>query len=280
MEQTKQQQVWLVTGASKGLGLALVQFLLQQGMQVAATSRSKEELEKAVGGNNSAFLPLQVNLADETSVAAGIQAIITTFGRLDVVVNNAGYGIGGSVEELSDEATRQAFDVNVFGMLNVIRQAMPQLRAQQRGHIINISSIAGFAPATGWSIYAATKYAVTGMSEVLAEDVRPFGINVTVVSPGAFRTNFLTGESLVLTSTPIEAYSAVRSSHQRYLEMNGTQVGDPVKAARAIYALTLEAHPPVQLLLGSDAYRRAFQKLDVLSTTFNEQEALTKSTDY
>lgn len=272
-------KVWFITGASKGLGLSLTRQLLQQGHKVVATSRNIHDLLKAVGDNNH-FLPLQVNLSSDSEVAQAVKSAREAFGRIDVVVNNAGYGIGGSIEELSDEETRESFDVNVFGTLHVIRRVMPYLREQKTGHIINISSIAGFTANTGWAVYAAAKYAIVGLSEVLAADVQAFGIKVTVVAPGAFRTNFLTPESLVMTKQPIEAYEAVRASHTKYLQMDGTQAGDPEKAAAAMIAITEEAKPPLYLLLGKDAFDRALQKTNVLNKTFHEWEALTKSTDY
>ena len=273
-------RVWFVTGASKGLGLSLVKQLLAAGQLVAATSRKAAELEKEVSAPSESFLPLETDLVSETSVAAAIEKTIATFGRLDVVVNNAGYGIGGSIEELTDKETRDAFDVNVFGTLNVIRLAMPQMRAQRSGHIINISSIAGIAPATGWSIYGAAKHAVIGLSEVLAEDVKEFGIKVTVVAPGAFRTSFLTKESLTLARHPIPEYTAIRNSHDKYQSMDGNQAGDPDKAAAAMIAIVNEQKPPVYLLLGSDAYERGMAKLELLKDAFKEKEALTKSTSF
>lgn len=272
--------VWFITGASQGLGLALLRQLLTAGHRVAATSRRLHSLLEAVGPATTSFLPLQTDLADEASVQQAIAQALAHFGRLDVVVNNAGYGIGGSIEELSDAETRQAFDVNVFGALNVIRHALPPMRQAQKGHIINISSIAGLAPATGWAIYAATKFAVEGFSESLAQDVESLGIKVTAVAPGGFRTNFLTPESLVLTARPLAAYEAVRASHARYLELNGNQGGDPEKAAAAIIQLAAEANPPRHLLLGQDAYNRAHRQLDALRQEFEAWQPLTVSTGF
>ncbi|PWV46934.1 SDR family NAD(P)-dependent oxidoreductase [Chitinophaga sp. S165] len=274
------KKVWFVTGASKGLGLSLVKQLLATGQLVAATSRKEADLIRAVGIQSEQFLPLQTDLTDDASVWAAIDKTIATFDRVDVVVNNAGYGIGGSIEELNDEETRESFDVNVFGTLNVIRNAMPHLRAQRSGHIINISSIAGIAPGTGWSVYGAAKHAVIGLSEVLAEDVKEFGIKVTVVAPGAFRTSFLTEESLTLTKEPIPAYTAVRNSHEKLVATSGKQTGSPEKAANALIAIVNEQKPPVYLLLGSDAYNRGLAKLELLKNAFKEQEELTKSTDF
>lgn len=274
------KKTWFVTGASKGLGLTLVKHLLTAGQSVAATSRNAAALTEAVDTDTTNFLPLQVDLADDSSVAGAIQSTIEKFGRIDVVVNNAGYGIGGSIEELSDKVTRTSFDINVFGTLNVIRHALPFMRRQRSGHIINISSIAGISGNTGWSVYAAAKYAVTGLTDVLAQDVKEFGINVTLVAPGAFRTSFLTADSLVLTDTPIDDYTAIRASHAKYATMNGEQQGDPDKAATVMMELVNMPEPPLYLLLGSDAYRRALNKLEQLSEAFKASESLTKSTDY
>jgi NAD(P)-dependent dehydrogenase (short-subunit alcohol dehydrogenase family) len=274
------KKVWFVTGASKGLGLSLVKQLLATGQLVAATSRKEADLINAVGIQSEHFLPLQTDLTNDASVWAAIDKTIATFNRIDVVVNNAGYGIGGSIEELNDEETRESFDVNVFGTLNVIRHAMPHLRAQRSGHIINISSIAGIAPGTGWSVYGAAKHAVIGLSEVLAEDVKEFGIKVTVVAPGAFRTSFLTEESLTIAKEPIPAYTAVRNSHEKLIATSGKQIGSPERAANALIAIVNEQKPPVYLLLGSDAYDRGLAKLELLKNAFKEQEELTKSTDF
>lgn len=277
MENSK---TWFITGASKGFGLCLVNQLLAAGQKVAATSRNLAELIKAVGTSSENFFPLEVDLADEDSVGCAIHKTKKQFGSIDVVVNNAGYGIGGSIEELTDKETRDSFDINVFGTLNVIRNVMPYMRYQQSGHIINISSIAGIAPATGWSIYAATKFSVIGLSEVLAEDVREFGINVTVVAPGAFRTSFLTPDSLNIAKNQIDGYNAVKETQQRYLKMDGQQAGDPEKAAAAIIDITNEENPPLYLLLGGDAYDRAMAKLDKLKTEFKVNEAISRSMAY
>jgi len=274
------KKVWFITGASKGLGLSLVHQLLNAGQYVAATSRNISELKKAVNNDSGKFLPLAVNLADEQSVEDAIKATVTKFERIDVVINNAGYGIGGSIEELSDAETRNSFDVNVFGTLNVIRKASPYLRAQRAGHIINIASIAGIAGATGWAVYAAAKSAVIALSEVSAEDLKEFGIKVTVVAPGAFRTSFLTTDSLILAANPIAEYEEVRAIHSKYLKMDGQQIGDPEKAAAAMISLASMPNPPLHLLLGNDAFQRASNKLESLQKEFRDWKAITISTDF
>lgn len=273
------KKVWYVTGASKGLGLALVKKLLAEGHPVAATSRSLEALEQATGyAPADQFLPLEVDLGDEASVAGSLLTTYEVFGRIDVVVNNAGYGIGGTLEELSLEEIRHSFDVNVFAPIIVIRQVMPYLRAQRSGHIINIASIAGFAGVAGWSAYAAAKQAIIGLSDVLDQDTRSLGIRVTAVAPGAFRTQFLSKESLVLSGTTIDDYKEVRASHAKYLSIDGKQIGDPVKAAEALIAIAGTPEPPTLLFLGSDAYKRATAKMAELNQLIEKWKPLTLST--
>lgn len=277
---TNNTKTWFITGASKGFGLSLVKQLLAKGQNVAATSRNLAELVIAVGSTADNFFPLEVDLTNEDSVGCAMHKTKKAFGSIDVVINNAGYGIGGSIEELTDDETHANFNVNVFGTLNVIRMVMPYMRYQQSGHIINISSIAGFAPGTGWSVYAATKFSIEGLSTVLAEDVREFGIKVTVVAPGAFRTSFLTPESLTIAKNPMEEYTAVRASHGKYLQMDGQQAGDPEKAAAAIINVAYQENPPLHLLLGADAYDRAMAQLERLEKEFRFNEELSRSMAY
>lgn len=258
----KSNKVWLVTGASKGLGLTLVKTLLSKGYRVAATSRSLSDLEKAVGTDEN-FLPLAVNLMNEKSIADAVSKTIATFGQLDVLVNNAGYGMIGALEELSDQEARANFDVNVFGSLNMIRQVLPQMRQQQSGHIFNVSSIGGFSGNfPGFGIYCATKFAVTGFTESLAAEVKSLGIKATVVSPGYFRTEFLSSSSLAVPANPIDAYKEVRASqaaHQH--DINNQQPGDPVKASQVMIGVAESDNAPLQLFLGPDAYAVAEAKI-------------------
>lgn len=274
------KKVWLVTGASKGLGLTLVNKLLATGYKVAATTRDLNALKEAVNTTSANFLPLEVDLTNPDSVEKAIEMTNETFGRLDVIVNNAGYGIGGAIEELSQEEILKSFNVNVFGTINVIEKAMPYLRAQRSGYFINVSSIAGFAPAIGWSIYSAAKHAIVGLSEVLAEDVKSFGIKVTVVAPGAFRTQFLSEDSLVMSKNKIEDYREIRESHAKYDAMNGKQLGDPEKAAAVFINLAESEDPPVRLYLGSDAYRRASSKIESIATDLEKWKDISLSTDF
>lgn len=259
-------KVWYITGASKGLGLALAKKLLSHGYKVAATSRNINELSAAVGDDSNNFLPLSVALTDETSVQQSIEKTVATFGTVDVIVNNAGYGLTGALEELSDAESRKNFDINVFGTLNVIRKALPYLRQQQSGHIFNIASIGGFTgDFPGFGIYCATKFAVHGLTESLAAEIKPFGLYATVVSPGYFRTNFLSDTSLNTPADPITDYSNVREvekTHQQ--DINFNQAGDPDKAADVMIETALLSQPPVHLFLGADAYGIAEQKMNAV----------------
>ncbi len=275
------KNVWLVTGASKGIGLSLVKKLVAQGYRVAATSRNADDLKTAVGSNSESFLPLAVNLTSEQSVGRAVDQIITRFGCLDVVVNNAGYGQLGALEELTDAESRANFDVNVFGSLNVIRKAMPHLRTQASGHIINIASIAGYTGSfAGWGIYCATKFAVVGFTEALAEEVKEFGVKVTAVMPGYFRTNFLDEGSLSTAAQPMAGYTAVRQVEDWHRSIRGTQPGNPDKAADAIMELAAAPAPPVHLLLGQDAYDIALQKMDSVKAEAEAWKALSVSTGF
>ncbi|MET3501003.1 NAD(P)-dependent dehydrogenase (short-subunit alcohol dehydrogenase family) [Mucilaginibacter rubeus] len=273
-------KVWFVTGASKGLGLALVKKLLNEGYKVAATSRSLSDLTKAVDTQNEQFLPLAVNLTSEYSVQEAVEHTVKTFGKIDVIVNNAGYGLLGGIEELTDREARDNFEVNVFGSLNVIRKALPYLRAQKSGHILNVSSIGGFTGAfAGGGIYCATKFAVNGFSETLSAEVAPFGIKVTIVQPGYFRTNFLSAGSLAVPQNQIADYQNVRDTvnfHQN--DMDKQQAGDPEKAAEAMISITNEANPPLNLFLGEDAYGLVEKKLAFVQNELATWKELTLST--
>jgi len=276
------KKTWFITGASKGLGLSLVKQLLSLGHQVAATSRSLDDLNSAVGENNTNFLALTADLKTEASVNKAVNAAIARFGKLDVVVNNAGYGQAGSLEELSDKESRDNFDINVFGALNVIRSVMPHLRKQGSGHILNISSIAGFIGTfPGFGIYCATKFALNGLTESLATEVKPFGVHVTLVQPGYFRTSFLTTDSLRVPANEIAEYKEVRdvqTLHQN--EINGNQPGDPEKAAAVMIKIANDQNPPLHLFLGEDAYNLAYTKIDAVKSELEAWKADTISTAF
>lgn len=275
-------KVWYVTGASQGLGLALVKKLLDKGYRVAATSRRVAELEKAVDADKNAFLPLAVNLIDENSVQQSIADTIKHFGTIDVVVNNAGYGMAGALEELSDAEARANFDVNVFGALNVIRHALPYLRKQRSGQIFNIASVGGFTGGfPGFGIYCATKFAMHGFTESLAHEVKEFGLSATLVMPGYFRTNFLTSSSLSTPKHEIADYTAVRAIQNAHTgEYNGNQAGDPDKAAEVMISVANMQQPPIHVFLGADAYQFAEAKMDAVKKDMEQVRELATATGF
>ncbi len=277
----QENKVWFITGASQGIGLSLTRQLLQQGQMVAATSRNVAQLQQAVGYYPQ-FLPLALNITDEASVAQAIAQTLAKFGRIDCVVNNAGYGLIGSLEELTDQEARQNFDVNVFGSLNIIRATLPHLRQQGSGHIFNISSIGGMSgDFPGFGVYCATKFAVVGFTESLAMEVKDFGIKVTAVLPGYIRTNFLTAGSIVTAQNQLAEYQSTREMQTLHQEqINGNQPGDPEKAVAAIIQTANEENPPLHLLLGSDALELATKKLAVLNAEFAQYATVSQSVDF
>jgi short-subunit dehydrogenase len=274
-------KVWYITGASRGLGLSLVKQLIATGYRVAATSRSVKELQVSVGLNDpSHFLPLEVDLKNGEDIRQSIEKTVTSFGTIDVIVNNAGYGMEGTVEELDEKKMRDIFEINVFATIHVTKYALPYLRRQHSGHIINIASVAGFVGTPGWSIYSATKSAVIAFSEVLALDLKELGIKVTVVGPSGFRTGFLTKESLSLTESRIGDYQAVAKSQARYATMNGKQEGDPEKAALLFIQLVENPEAPLHLWLGANAFERAGEKIDSMGQELKKWKDLSFSADF
>ncbi len=274
-------KVWFVTGASKGFGLEFVRQILANGDKVAATSRTAEALEKQIG-KQEGFLPLTVDLVSEASVKAAIDKTVSAFGGIDYVVNNAGFGIFGTLEELSDSEARSNFDVNVFGTLNVVRAVMPVLRQQRSGHIFNFSSIGGYVgDFPGFGIYCATKFAVTGLTEGLASEGKPFNIKATVVMPGYFRTNFLEPDSIAVPENEIADYEEARVSQKRHMdEISMNQPGDPVKGVAAVIAVAGKENAPVHLFLGKDAYGLAVSKMDGMRTELEAWKETTTGTDF
>jgi len=275
------KKVWYVTGASKGLGLSLVKTLLNEGYRVAATSRNVRELDKEIGSRAN-FLPLGVEIANEESVRESIAKTLKKFGTIDVVVNNAGYGQLGTLEETTDAEARENFDVNVFGTLNVIRSVMPHFRQKKSGHIINISSIAGFLGSfPGWGIYNATKFAVAGLTEALAVEAKSHDIAATIVYPGYFKTNFLKKGSLRLAKNRMAEYKEARDLEVIHdTQVIGNQPGDPERAATAFITLAENQNPPLHLFLGSDSLAMAHGKIEAVQKELAANEALSKSTDY
>lgn len=246
------KKVWLVTGCSKGLGKALVEELIAQGYPVAGTSRSKESLEKSIGAESDLFLPLSMNVKEEADVKKAIAQATEKFGRIDVVVNNAGFTYLATIEEMSDADAREEFDINVFGTLNVIRGALPQMRAQGSGHIFNVSSLGAYNVGPLSGIYCATKHAVKAISETLAQEVKAFGIHVTDVKPGFMKTEFF-GSSHKTTAPEGSPYKHLYDENMKfYMGQNGNQAGDPKKAAK-LYIKVAEMDAPYESLpMGTD----------------------------
>jgi NAD(P)-dependent dehydrogenase (short-subunit alcohol dehydrogenase family) len=271
---------WFITGASRGLGLELVRELLRRGDAVAATTRSTERLLGALDGTDaSRLLPLAVDLADEQAVADAVRATTERFGGLDVVVNNAGYGFLAAVEEVSDAEARDMFDVQVFGVWNVLRAVLPTFRANRSGHVINVSSILGLTAFPGWGLYCAGKYALEGITASLAGEVASFGIRVTLVEPGYMQTDFLRPASLGLPSATSEDYPAIREMTDAHLAMPGTQLGDPARAARAIISVAVSGDAPLHQLLGSDSVSIATAAIEALGADVAAGRELASTTD-
>ncbi|MET8360180.1 SDR family NAD(P)-dependent oxidoreductase [Micromonospora sp. NPDC005171] len=271
---------WFVTGASRGLGLELVKQLLQRGDNVAATTRSPERLTAALGAaDTSRLLALPVNLTDEQSVATAVQAAGDRFGPVDVVVNNAGYGLLAAVEEVSDTEARELFDVQIFGTWNVLRAVLPGMRARRSGHIINVSSILGLTTFPGWGAYCAAKYALEGLTGSLAGEVADFGIRVNLVEPGYMRTDFLRTSSLRLPAQVAAGYDGIREMTTNHLAMPGTQLGDPAKAATAIITIAQSSTAPLHQILGSDSYALAKSRIEALTNNIETGHTLAATTD-
>jgi len=271
-------KTWFITGISRGLGLALAQAALADGDTVIGTVRGGAPDLSAKAGT---LHVLTLDLADGAAAEAAVERAFALAGRVDVIVNNAGYGLLGAVEKASDADVARLFDVDVFAPFRIIRAALPHLRAQGSGHIVNITSIAGRAPGPGSSLYAAAKHALEGLSVGLAQEVAPLGIKVTAVAPGAFRTDFLSTHSIRKSEAEDAAYAAsVGRSAAAFDTMAGKQLGDPDRAAQAILSAVRADDPPLHLLLGSDALQRARTKLDALIEEMHRWEEVTRSTDF
>jgi len=272
------KKVWFITGVSRGLGRELARAVLERGEIVVGTSRDgTADLEP---GNGTLHL-LALDLAAPGREREVVEAAHGLHGRLDVLVNNAGYGLLGAVEEADDAEAARVFDVNFFGPLRLIRAALPLLRAQGGGHIVNLSSIAGLAPMAGSGLYAAAKFALEGMSESLAQEVAPLGIRVTVVEPGAFRTDFLSTRSIRHAANRVDDYAGTSGQVVAHLQrIGGKQLGDPVRGAKAILEAVESPEPPLHLILGSDSLRRAREKLRRLGEEIDRWESVSLGTDF
>jgi NAD(P)-dependent dehydrogenase (short-subunit alcohol dehydrogenase family) len=254
-------RVWLITGCSSGFGLALASAVLARGQRVIATARHLSALADLTARFPETCRVLALDVTDPSQVKSVVGQAREFFDRLDVVVNNAGYGLIGAFEELGAEQISRNFQTNFFGALEVIRAALPILRAEGRGHIVNISAAAVIANYAGFSIYGATKWALEGVSESLAAELKPLGIKVTIVQPGPFRTDFI-ARSLERAESHIADYDRTSGKFQRFLEtMHGKQPGDPAAAAEAIIAAVESDAPPLRLVLGKYANDKTRKKL-------------------
>lgn len=261
------QKVWLITGASKGMGLEITKAVLNKGQKVIATSRNLDALKEKFEHHEKNLLPIRLDITSEKDVKNAISEGLEKFGQIDVVVNNAGYNLLGNIEEISDTEFRKTMDVNVFAMAHIIRNVLPQLRKQNSGHIINTASMMGYMSYPGNGSYSASKYAVIGISEALAQEVAPFGIKVTILAPGTFRTNFMNEGTLSVAQHKIDAYN-LDTQIAQFTGFDGKQLGDPKKLAEVVIKLTEMSNPPLHLPLGSDSYHA------ILEVRKNEKEEL------
>lgn len=278
----KKQKVWLITGASRGFGLEIAKAALKAGDKVVATVRSNPEQFEQQFPEQQNLSVVVLDVTQEKQVIAGVEKAIATFGGIDVLVNNAGYGLLGATEEITDQEVRSQFDTNVFGLLNVTRAVLPYMRSRQKGHIINISSLFGYAATVpGFGLYGATKFAVEGITEGLQLEVKPFGIHVTAVAPGLFRTDFASGDSYKSSQLLLEEYQGtVGQVRQAVAGLHGNQPGDPAKLAQVILELANAEHPPLHLPVGKDAVSALQAKMSTIAKEVAEWETLSVSTDY
>jgi NAD(P)-dependent dehydrogenase (short-subunit alcohol dehydrogenase family) len=280
MPEQSTQRVWFITGASTGFGRELAEQTLRAGHQVVATARKPEQIADLAAqyGETALILPLDVN--SQASVDHAAAAAIAKFGRIDVLVNNAGYGLAGAVEEATEAEFMPVFETNVFGLIRVTRAFLPQFRKQRSGHIVNLSSIGGLIGSPGWAYYNATKFAVNGFSEGLAAELEPLGVHVMVVEPGPFRTDFL-GRSGVEAAARIADYDGTAGKTREYFHTQaGKQKGDPVRAVAAIIAAVEAPVPPKHLLLGKLALTRFRNRLDQWKAEMDKWEATTVGADF
>ena len=273
-------RTWLITGASRGFGILIAEQALRAGDAVIATARNPQDITDRLGDHpNLLAVRLDVNREEEAhqAVAQGIKR----FGRIDVLINNAGFGVLGAVEETSASETERLFATNVFGLLNVTRAVLPHMRAQRSGRVINISSIGGYQAYVGWGVYGSTKFAVEGISEALHQELAPLGIHATVVEPGFFRTDFLDEQSLIKTALVLPDYDETVGKMRTFAEAaNHAQPGDPLKFADAMLALVNAPNPPQRLALGSDTVARIEAKNRLVAQELAEWNELALSTDF
>ncbi|WP_109123602.1 oxidoreductase [Dyella sp. C11] len=272
-------RTWFVTGAARGFGARIVDEALARGDNIIATSRDPSAISDRLRDHPKLFA-LKLDVTNQGEAKEAVSKAIDRYGRIDVLVNNAGYGFVGAVEEASPDETLHQFETNVFGLLAVTRAILPQMRHQRSGHVINMSAVGGYSSYPGWGIYCATKFAIEGLSESLALELKPLGIHVTVVEPGFFRTDFLDNRSLVRAANIIADYDETAGSMRGFVtKANHTQPGDPSKLAKAILALVDADQPPVRLPLGADAIQRIEEKNRTVEEEIKTWRNLSTSTD-
>jgi NAD(P)-dependent dehydrogenase (short-subunit alcohol dehydrogenase family) len=273
-------RVWFITGSSTGFGRLLAEEALRRGDRVVATARDRARVADLEERFPDAVLAVSLDVTQDASIAAAAKAALEHFGRVDVLVNNAGYGLCGAVEEAAEAEDRAVIETNVFGLIAVTRAFLPHFREQGSRHIINLSSIGGLIGSAGWSYYNLTKFAVNGFSEGLAQEMKPFGVSVTVIEPGPFRTDFL-GRSGQFTDRKMPEYDATVGKTREYFTSNdGKQKGDPQKAVEAIVTVVEAPQPPLHLILGKLAFDRDQAKLADWSQTMDEWQAVTLGADF
>jgi len=273
-------KTWFITGASRGFGLRVAKLALQRGDNVVATARRVAAVTKALG-ENLRLLAVPLDVTDELQAQKAVEAAVARFGRIDVLLNNAGFGLLGAVEEASAQDVERLYRTNVFGLLAVTRAVLPQMRAQKSGRILNISSIGGYRGAAGFGVYCSTKFAVEGLSEALHTELAPLGIKVTVVEPGYFRTDFLDATSLSVSGNPISDYNNTSGQvRQVAVDLNHEQPGDPEKLAQVLVKFVDAPNPPVRLPLGSDTVRTIEAKHAADAAILAEWRSVSVSTDF
>lgn len=273
---TQKSRVWFITGASTGFGRKLAEAVLAKGDRVAATARREETVADLVKQYPDHARAIRLDVTDLAQVKASVQAAIGAFGRIDVLVNNAGYGLVGTVEEVSDAQIRHQFETNLFGLLNVTRAVLPLLREQKSGHILNVTSLGGQVSFPTFGMYHGTKYAIEGISESLAQEVAPFGIKVTIVEPGGFKTDF--GTRSLARAERIPAYQPVYETLLKAFE--SAVYGDPARAVQAMIQVVEAAEPPLRLALGADALHVIRAKLNSELEEYKRWESVTVATAF
>ncbi|WP_133575072.1 oxidoreductase [Pedobacter metabolipauper] len=272
-------KVWLITGCSTGFGRELAIQVLARGYKAAVAARNIEDIEDIVKAYPETAIPVTLDVTKSDHISDAVKQVTEIFGRIDVLVNNAGIGYFGSAEESDDQETRRMFDINFFGLANMIREVLPIMRKQRSGHIINIASIGGLTAFPALSYYHATKFAVDGFSESLAKETVPLGIKVTVIAPSGFRTDWA-GRSANEAKSEIEDYKATAGANMASIRAySGNQPGDPVKAAAAIIKVAEAENPPLRLLLGAAALKNARRKIEELNHDFDTWQDTTVGAD-